>query len=166
MRTFFRSTILASFVMILVQSSFWITRRFLLPLRLLVLDWKSGLLVMIAVKRYSFVLEITCNTFYLFGDTWKCRIKANSNYWLTPLLFLLFKLNDNTKLGLKLKFLVYKKASLKYCYICAYVHENIVQICILIVWYHWRWETHESLADGCVFCLVLVKAILRFDVLL
>ena len=32
------------------------------------LDWKSGLLVMIAVKRYSFGLEITFNTYYLLGD--------------------------------------------------------------------------------------------------
>lgn len=50
--TFSRFMILASFVMILVQYNFWTMRRFLLPLRLLVLDWKSELLAMIVMRRY------------------------------------------------------------------------------------------------------------------
>jgi len=49
-----RSMILDSFLMILVRYNFWTMRRFLLPLRLLLLDWKSELLEMIVLRRYIF----------------------------------------------------------------------------------------------------------------
>lgn len=79
-----RSMILDSFLMILVRYNFWTMRRFLLPLRLLLLDWKSELLEMIVLRRYIFTPSrlklLLC--LYCFV-TWKQNLKGNMHFqWL------------------------------------------------------------------------------------
>ena len=61
LHVFVRSMILASFVMIQLQYNFITMKKFLLPLRLLLLDWKSGLLVMIVERRYTYMQSIWCS---------------------------------------------------------------------------------------------------------
>lgn len=71
---FLRSTILVSFVMILARYNFLSMRRFHLPLRLLALVLKSGLLAMIAVKRYVYYIKLFYFHLFLFGTSLKLKL--------------------------------------------------------------------------------------------
>ena len=80
-----RFMILDSFLMILVRYDFWTMRRFLLPLRLLLLDLKSELLEMIVLRRYIFTssrlkLLVVLKCFVTFV---KQNLKGNLHFqWL------------------------------------------------------------------------------------